>query len=147
VTHEPRLYIPRIMADMMVATTANSTSIHFGFGHMCEEHKCLFDLKHIKECSLLTGCGKVPEYAAKLKETPFTEWDLKTKGEAIGAFALLIAELHNLTVTHRAKLVNTRPVREYVKTGRRRGRPTNIQRTAETNTSLYQFFKREDISQ
>ena len=33
------IYIPRVMADMMVATTANSTSIHFGFGHMCEEHK------------------------------------------------------------------------------------------------------------
>ena len=101
-TREEKIYIPRIMADMMVATTANSTSIHFGFGDMCTEHKCLFDLKHIQECSLLPGCGRVPEFANKLKETPFIEWDIETKFEAIGAFALLIAQLHNLTVTDRA---------------------------------------------
>ena len=64
------------MADIMVATTANSTSIHFGFGHWCEEHNCLFDLEHIQKCSHLTGCESIPVYAAKLKETPLIEWEL-----------------------------------------------------------------------
>ena len=82
-----------------------------------------------------------------MKETPFIEWDLDTKFDAISAFALLIAELHNLTLKDRARMVNTRPAREYVKTGRKRGRPTIAQRTAETNTSLYQFYRREDTSQ
>ena len=132
------------MADMMVATTANSTSIHFGFGHMCEEHKCLFDLDHIQKCDQLTGCGKVPEYAAKLKETPFIEWDMNEKFDAISAYALLIAELHNLTVHKRARMVNNRPVKEYVKTGKKRGRRSNAERTAERNTTLYQFYRRED---
>ena len=45
--YEQKIYIPRVMTDMMQATTANGTSIHFGFGHMCVEHNCLFDLKHI----------------------------------------------------------------------------------------------------
>ena len=29
------LYIPRIMTDLIWATTKNSTSVHFGFGHKC----------------------------------------------------------------------------------------------------------------
>ena len=40
------LYIPRIMADLIWATTKDSTSVHFGFGH-----KCLFNLEHIRTCS------------------------------------------------------------------------------------------------
>ena len=115
----------------MQATTANSTSIHFGFGHWCEEHNCLFDLEHIKSCTLLTKCENIPEYAAKLKETPFIEWDLKLKFDAIGAFAMLVAQLQNLTETKMAKMVNTKPAREYIRTGRKRGRKTNAERIAE----------------
>ena len=33
-----KLYVPRIMAEMMLASTANSTSIHFGVGHLCHRH-------------------------------------------------------------------------------------------------------------
>jgi hypothetical protein len=32
---QARLYVPRIMAETMLATTGNSTSIHFGMGHLC----------------------------------------------------------------------------------------------------------------
>ncbi len=46
-----------------------------------------------------------------------------------------------------AKMVNTRPAREYVKTGRKRGRKSNAERLAESNTTLYQFYRREDNSQ
>ena len=134
------------MAEMMQATTANSTSIHFGFGHWCETHNCLFNLEHIQNCDQFTGCESIPVYAAKLKETPFIEWDLDDKFKAIKAFALQVASLHNLTETKMAKMVNTKPAREYVKTGRKRGRKSNAERLAESNTTLYQFYRREDNS-
>ncbi len=132
---------------MMQATTANSTSIHFGFGHMCIEHNCLFDLKHIQDCDQLVQCERIPEFASKLKVTPFIEWSMDEKRAAIVAFALLVAQLQHLTETKRARMVNTKPAHEYVKTGRRKGRRTNAERTAESNTTLYQFYRREDNSQ
>ncbi len=97
-THEPKIYIPRVMAEMMQATTSNSTSIHFGFGHMCKDHNKLFDLNHIKECNSITGCERIPEFANKLKSTPFIEWDKEDKLQAVGAFALLVIQLNNLTL-------------------------------------------------
>ena len=30
-----RIYVPRIILDMMAATNKNSTSTYFGMGHMC----------------------------------------------------------------------------------------------------------------
>ena len=33
-----KLYVHRIMVEMMLASTANSTSIHFGAGHLCHKH-------------------------------------------------------------------------------------------------------------
>ena len=33
-----KIYVPKIMMDMMLATTGNGTSIHFGMGHMCKRH-------------------------------------------------------------------------------------------------------------
>ena len=134
---EEKIYIPRVMAEMMQATTANSTSIHFGFGHWCETHNCLFDLEHIQACDLLTHCDRIPEFAAKLKETPFIEWDLNYKFDAIKAFAMLVAQLHNMTVHKMAKLVNTKPAREYIRTGKKRGRRTNAEKLAESNTTLF----------
>jgi hypothetical protein len=82
-----------------------------------------------------------------LKETPFIEWDLDLKYEAIKAYALLVAELHNLTETKMAKMVNTKPAREYVRTGKKRGRRTNAEKLAETNTTLLQFYRRGDNPQ
>jgi hypothetical protein len=33
-----KLYVPRIMAEMMLASTSNSTSINFGVGHLSHRH-------------------------------------------------------------------------------------------------------------
>ena len=62
------LYIPRIMADLMWATTKDSTSVHFGFGHRCQKHGKLFDLEHIGTCNALTGCPDIARYARLIKE-------------------------------------------------------------------------------
>ena len=63
------LYIPRIMADLIWATTKDSTSVHFGFGHKCHKHGCLFNLEHIRTCSELTGCTDIARYAKMIKES------------------------------------------------------------------------------
>lgn len=74
----------------MAATTSNSTSIHFGMGHLCHVHNRLFTLDHIETCDQLTGCEKIREYSNMLRgETPFMDWEPETKLGAIGAFALL----------------------------------------------------------
>ena len=62
------LYIPRIMADLIWATTKNSTSVHFGFGHKCHKHDRLFDLEHIGTSDELSGCADIAKYAKMIKE-------------------------------------------------------------------------------
>ena len=60
VTKKPKrklpLYIPRIMSDLMWATTKDSTSVHFGFGHRCHKHGRIFDLEPVRKCNVITGC-------------------------------------------------------------------------------------------
>ena len=62
------LYIPRIMADLMWATTKDSTSVHFGFGHRCHKHGRNFDVEHVRTCNLITGCHDIDKYAKMIKE-------------------------------------------------------------------------------
>ena len=62
------LYIPKIMADLIWATTKDSTSVHFGFGHKCHKHGRLFDLEHIGTCDQLSGCPDIAKYAKMIKE-------------------------------------------------------------------------------
>ena len=47
------------MAKMMLATTSNSTSIHFGMDHMCRKHNVLFKMVHVEECSEIRGCDNI----------------------------------------------------------------------------------------
>ena len=55
------------MAKMMLATTANSTSIHFGMDHLCHKHNALFTLENIEECDELRNCDNIREFSNKLK--------------------------------------------------------------------------------
>jgi hypothetical protein len=63
------------MLNMMLATTANSTSVHFGVNNLFKKHNKLFTLDHIEECDMLSGCGEVRKYANKLKDLYITKWD------------------------------------------------------------------------
>jgi hypothetical protein len=85
------------MAKMMLATTANSTSIHFGMGHLCHKHDKLFTLEHIGECDTLSGCERIREFSNRLKEQPLLEWEKEERLSAIGAFALLTLQMKSLT--------------------------------------------------
>ena len=71
------------MAEMMLATSANRTSIHFGMGHQCQKHNLLFTRVRIVECDALVECEKVREYAFKLKEKHILEWDKEERMHAI----------------------------------------------------------------
>ena len=51
-----KFYVPKIMTDMMLATTGNGTSIHFGMNHLCLSHNKLYTLEHIGECDRLSNC-------------------------------------------------------------------------------------------
>ena len=56
------------MADLIWATTKNSTSVHFGFGHKCHKHGRLFDLEHIGICDQLNSCPDIAKYAKMIKD-------------------------------------------------------------------------------
>ena len=85
------LYIPRIMTDLMWATTKDSTSIHFGFGHKSHKHSRLFDLEHVRTCSEITGCQDIGKYAQMLKgdtqmlkgDTNIRLWNQEVLADAI----------------------------------------------------------------
>ena len=62
------LYIPRIMSDLMWATTKDSTSVHFGFGHRCHKHGTNFNVEQVPTCNLITGCKDIDKYAKMIKE-------------------------------------------------------------------------------
>ena len=79
------------MAETMLATTGNSTSIHFGLGHQCKKHEKIFTLYHIVQCDALVGCEKIRDYANKLKQTHILDWEKEERLEAITAFTLLTA--------------------------------------------------------
>ena len=82
--------MPRIMAKMMLATTANSTSIHFGMGHQCQKHNQLFTLDHISECNELVNCEKIKEYVNRLKVQHILEWEKEERAQAIVAYVRLV---------------------------------------------------------
>ena len=100
------LYIPRIMADLMWATTKDSTSVHFGFGHRCHKHGRNFDVEHVRTCSLITGCQDIDKYARMIKEGGnIRSWDQEVLADCILQYSQLAVQLANLTATDRASLV------------------------------------------
>jgi 3-oxoacyl-[acyl-carrier-protein] synthase III len=56
------------MADLIWATTKDSTSVHFGFCHKFHKHNKLFDLQHIGTCNALSGCLDIARYAEMIKK-------------------------------------------------------------------------------
>ena len=120
----------------MLATTSNSTSVHFGMDHMCRKHNRLFTLDHIESCDALTGCQDVRKYANKLKDQHILDWDKEDRLHGIALFAYL----QNLAASKEATLVCTKPENTYVKTGRPRGRPKATEVIAKTNSRISEFF-------
>ena len=101
------MYIPRIMAETMLAATANSTSVHFGFNHMCRKHNALFTMEHVERCDEITGCSNIRRFAKKLKEQNIRDWDVEERRQAIAEFASLTVQMKSLQESKQAQLVQT----------------------------------------
>ena len=125
----------------MLATTANSTSIHFGVGHMCHRHNQIFSMDHVDHCDGLKGCKNIRSYARRLKEQHLLEWEPEERAKAIAEFALLTLQMKNLENNSQISLVQTQPPSQHIKTGRGRGRPKKITQIAETCTKMTTFFR------
>ena len=88
-----KVYIPKVMIDIMHATTTNSTSVHFGTDHMCKKHQTLFNLEHIEKCEHLSGCQDVRKYANMLKDQHILDWDKEDRLHGIAVFAYLTVQM------------------------------------------------------
>jgi hypothetical protein len=127
------------MYSLMLAVTANSTSVHFGMNHLCKKHNQLYTLDHLESCDALSGCQDIRMYANKLKDLHITQWDKEDRYHGIALFAYLTVQLQNLKEAKEATLVTTNPA-VYIKTGRGRGRPKKTEEIAKTNSRINQFF-------
>ena len=79
-----RLYIPKVLSDMIWATTKNSTSFRFGFGYLCHKHKTMFTLEHLRECDQIEGCHNIAKYAERIrKRENIRSWDEKDILDAV----------------------------------------------------------------
>ena len=67
------------MAKMMLATTSNSTSMHFGLDHICRKHNVLFTMEHVERCDEITECSNIRKFAKKLKEQNIRDWDVEER--------------------------------------------------------------------
>ena len=85
------------MAELMLATTRDSTSIHFGMGHQCEAHGVIFTTEHIDQCDQLVGCTNISTYAKKTNEMHLLDWLRDELLQAISELVLLTVQMQNLT--------------------------------------------------
>ena len=83
------LWIPKNMYSLMLAVTANSTSVHFGMNHLCKKHNQLYTLDHLESCDALSGCQDIRMYANKLKDLHITQWEKEDRYHGIALFAYL----------------------------------------------------------
>ena len=77
------------MYSLMLATTANSTSVHFGMNHLCKKHNTLFTVDHLETCDTLSGCQDIRYYSNKLKDLHITKWEKEERYHGISLFAYL----------------------------------------------------------
>ena len=90
------------MAETMLAATANSTSVHFGFNHMCRKHNVLFTMEHVERCDEITGCCNIRKFAKKLKEQNIRDWYAEERKQAITEFASLTVQMKHLQESKQA---------------------------------------------
>ena len=93
------------MTDMMLATTGNGTSIHFGMNHLCLSHNKLYTLEHIGECNRLRNCSDIQRYALRLKKEHILDWEKEERHNAIDSFVKLTLQIHNLAAQKQITLV------------------------------------------
>ena len=137
------IYIPRLLANMMWATTKDSTCVSFGLGHRCLKHDTIFNLEHLAICSEIQGCQNIERYAKRIKEQHILDWDEEERLNAILEYTSLTVQMQNLTAQQRAKIEQV-DVPNYQKTGGKRGRPKATDQIAKTNHKVSDYFNKKD---
>jgi hypothetical protein len=75
---QEEIWVPKNMYSLMLATTANSTSVHFGMNNLCKKHNTLFTLDHIESCDAfqdaktlesMPTCLRISTYQSGRKKT------------------------------------------------------------------------------
>ena len=86
----------------MLATTRDSTDVHYGFGHMCQKHRRLFDLQHLEQCDQIEGCPDVGRFAKRIKDGEnIRDWEEGELLSCIAQYTSLALQLDALTREHR----------------------------------------------
>ena len=107
------LYIPKILQDMIWASTKNSTCVSFGFGHMCTKHRVLFDVKHVTECDQLHDVPDIARFAKKVKEEGNIRlWNEEDLLKAITQYSLLALQMQKLTEENKVTLRRLHPAKK-----------------------------------
>ena len=128
----------------MLATTRNSTHMHYGFGHMCQKHRRLFDLEHLRVCDEIEGCPDIQRFAKRIKEGEnIRDWEEEELLQCIAQYTSLALQLDCLTREHRATVHKTTIIPKK-STGKKRGRPPLKDKIAATNTKVDQFFQKKN---
>lgn len=86
-------FIPKIISDMMMALTKNSTSIYFGCKHHCIKHASPISIEHIESCDLFEGYGKLRDYVTRLRSENIRDWPTPEIGEAMLLFKTLAEQV------------------------------------------------------
>jgi hypothetical protein len=76
---QEKIYVPKAMMDLMISTTANKTSIHFGMNHMCHRHDVLFTIDHVLECEYISESDDIRRYANRLRQQHILEWEAEER--------------------------------------------------------------------
>ena len=87
------MYIPRILTDIMWASTKDSTCVYFDLGHRCLKHNTVFNLDHLASCSKIQGCQNIARYAQKIKDKYILEWDEEERTNAILEYTYLAVQM------------------------------------------------------
>ena len=66
---------PKALANMIWATTKDSTCVSFGMGHRCMKHNQIFTLQHLASCSEIQGCQNITRFAKRIKEQHILDWE------------------------------------------------------------------------
>ena len=89
-------------AETMLAAMANSTSVYFGFNHMCRKHNVLFTMEHVEGCDEISGCTNIRRFARRLKEQNIRDWEASERKQAIAEFASLAVQMKCLQESRQA---------------------------------------------
>ena len=78
-----------------------------------------------------------------MKDVHLLDWPRDELLTAITEFVLLTMQMQNLTAQSRARLVATTSASQYIKSNKKRGRKSIVEKTAIDNMKIDQYFSQQ----